>query len=222
MARVRTLQNRRKQIFIVEDHPLFCDGLRELLNHDPELRVCGTAASATEALAEIRRLKPDVVILDIGLPDRSGFELIRDIVRLNASIAILVVSAGDEMIQASRALRAGAKGYVMKHEGPDRLLGAVHQVLANRTSVSPRVTNQILKSLRNSRRHSANRAELSPRERQVLCRIGDGHNSAEIARDLGISRKTVDAYRAYIRRKLGLADGHQLIYYAVRWRNGAA
>ncbi len=217
MAR-RTKPQPRKQIYIVEDHPVFCDGLLALFNHDPELHVCGTATNATQALKEIRHLRPDVLVLDIGLPDKSGFELMREVSALKRDIAILVVSAGDEMVQARQALRAGAKGYVMKHEGPERLLQAVHQVLLHNTTVSPQVANQILKSIHRAKGVVDPLELLSPRERQILGLIGDGLPGVGIARQLRISVKTVDAYRANIRQKLGLPDAHELLCYAVRWR----
>ena len=213
------MRQRRKQVFIVDDHPVFADGLATLLNHDPEFNVCGTATTAMQAVKELRRLKPDVLIVDIGLPDKSGLEVIQDVKALKQSMAILVVSAGDEMVQARAALRAGARGYVMKHEGPKRLLEAVRHVLAEKTSVSPRVANQIVQSMH--RRHGAVDPIdlLSPRERRVLELVGDGLATSAIARQLKISRKTVDAYRTNIRQKLGLANGHEVLYYAVRARS---
>ena len=206
----------RKSVFIVEDHPVFCDGLRALFNHDPALHVCGTATSAGEALRRVRRHKPDVLIVDIGLPDKSGFELITEVLAFEPNTRILVVSAGDEMVQAKRALRAGAKGYVMKHEGPQRLLESVHQVLEDRTSVSPQVSNQILRSVHHARGSVNPLDRLSRREREVLHLIGQGRSSADIAAQLRISRKTVDSYRGTIQQKLGLNGAHQLICYAVR------
>jgi DNA-binding NarL/FixJ family response regulator len=207
----------RKQVFIVEDHPVFADGLCALFNNDPGLRVCGTATNAAQALKEIRRLQPDVLVVDIGLPDRDGFELVREVSAFKRQIPILVVSAGDERLQARKALRLGAKGYVTKQEGPARLLEAVHRVLDGHTSVSPQISQQLLQSL-HRRRSAVDPVELlSPRECQVLQLIGEARSGDEIAAQLGISRKTVDTYRASLREKLGVSDGHELIYFAVRW-----
>jgi len=208
---------RRKRVLIIEDHPVFSDGLASLLNHAPGLRVCGAVTTAHEGLKEFHRLQPDLVIVDIGLPDQSGFGLIPQLAALPRKPAMLVVSAGDEMMHAITALRLGAGGYVMKHEGPDRLLEAVREVLAGKTCVSPRVTNQVVASMRRTRWGSALKP-LSTRELAVLGLIGDGLLSVEIARRLNISRKTVESYRTHLRHKLGLATGHDLLFYAVRWR----
>ena len=210
-----TKRGNRKKLFIVEDHPVFRDGLAALFNHDPGLHVCGTATDGAEALKKLRRLRPDALIVDIGLPGKNGIELIREVLALDPGIAILVVSMCEETMHARRALRAGARGYLMKHEGPERLLEAVHQVLAGKTCVSPRVTGQILKSFR-SRGIVEAEDLLSAREREVLRLIGDGRSTAEIARSLAISTKTVDSYRTHIKDKLGFADAHELLYYAVR------
>jgi len=212
----QTKQPARKEVFIVDDHPVFTDGLVTLFNHDPGLHVCGTATNGTQAVKEIRQLKPDVLIVDIGLPDKNGFQVIREVTALKRKIAILVVSGGDEMVQARAALKAGARGYVMKNEGPERLLEAVRQILADTTSVSPRVADQILQSMRRNHGVVDLRDSLSPREHQVLNLIGDGMSTAEIGKRLKISSKTVDAYRTSLRQKLGLADAHELLYFAVR------
>src|SRR5262245_37571329 len=114
----------RKKIFIVDDHPVFREGLVGLINRDPEMTVCGEADSAVRALSDVGRLKPDLVLVDIGLPGRSGLELVKDISALHPECMTLVISMHDETLYAERVLRAGGRGYIMKQEGPEKMLQA--------------------------------------------------------------------------------------------------
>lgn len=205
----------RKRIFIVEDHPVFCDGMTTLFNNDPGLQVCGTAISVDQAVSALDAAHPDLLIVDVGLPGKSGLELIAEASAKWPSLPILVVSMADEALYARRALRAGAKGYLMKHEPPDRMLQAVHQVLAGKSFISTRLMGSILKTMPS--RGIAEPAELlSPRERDILRLLGDGKNTMQIAKELGISAKTVASYRDGLKQKLGIADSHELVCYAIR------
>jgi len=183
------------------------------------LQCCGSAKSAEEALAEIARLKPDLVIVDIALPRRHGLDLIKDVRALSPAVAVLVHSGQDEMLYAERALRAGARGYVAKHDGEEALHAAIRRVLGGEVSVSPRVTAKVL-------RHfsgvpvpvAASHVEkLTDREFEVYRLIGTGRSSKEIAGELNLSNKTVAVHRGSIRKKLGLVDAAKLVRHATQW-----
>lgn len=209
-----------KNILIVDDHPLLRDGLHRLINGEDGLRVCGVAGCVQEALALIEATTPDLVITDLSLPGRNGLELIKDIAATHPGIPVIVLSVHDEMIYAERVLRAGGRGYLMKDTPPERMLEAVRTVLAGGVFASRTVTDHLLHSL------SATKAQgkpsfplerLTDREMEVFEWIGRAKSNHEIAAQLGISPRTLDAHRAHIREKLGLADGGELTRHAIRW-----
>ncbi len=218
----------RKKVFIVEDHPVFSVGLARLLNNDPGLVVCGTTINIQGARDGLKTLRPDLLVVDLMLPDGSGFDLIEEAAARFPKMAVLVLSMADETIYARRALRAGARGYMMKSEAPQLLLGAVHQVLAGETCVSVRLRSEILTTIALAGSLAEPAELLTPRERDVLKLIGEGKTTSEIARALRISSKTVDSYRGFLKRKLGARDNGQLVCRAVqlqlmeKQRNGAA
>lgn len=209
-----------KNILIVDDHPLLRDGLHRLIDGEDGLRVCGVAGGVREALALIEATPPDLVITDLSLPGRNGLELIKDIAATHPGIPVIVLSVHDEMIYAERVLRAGGRGYLMKDTPPERMLEAVRTVLAGGVFASRTVTDHLLHSL------SATKAQgkpsfplerLTDREMEVFEWIGRAKSNHEIAAQLGISPRTLDAHRAHIREKLGLGDGGELTRHAIRW-----
>lgn len=210
---------KRKRIVIVDDHPVFRAGLVAVLAREPDLEICGEAESAAEAFDLIGRLDPDLVLSDISLPGKSGVDLIHDIRALSPDVPVLAISMHDERLYAERVLRAGGRGYVMKSEGPGRMLDAIRKVLAGNVAVSENIALAILDAL--SRPAAKDGAtvigKLSDREFEVLRLIGRGKDGSEIASALHLSLKTVDTHRAHIRRKLGLKSNTELIHYAVRW-----
>jgi DNA-binding NarL/FixJ family response regulator len=208
----------RKRVFIVDDHPVFREGLVGLVKREPDLTVCGEADNASHALTAIERLKPDLVLADIGLPGKSGLELLKDLRAMCPELAVLVISMYEETLYAERVLRAGARGYLMKQEGPENILRAMRQVLDGQTYVSERMSVRIL-SVFSGRSDKARSpiARLSDREFEILQLIGQGKDSSAIAKQLHVSSKTVDAHRGHIKEKLNLRNGTELIYYAVRW-----
>jgi DNA-binding NarL/FixJ family response regulator len=208
----------RKKIFIVDDHPVFRDGLVGLVKREADLTVCGEADNAPHALAAIERLKPDLVLLDIGLPGRSGLELIKDLQATHPEMAVLVISMHDETLYAERVLRAGGRGYIMKQEGPQNMLRAIRQVLDGRAYVSDRMSGRILDSLSGrSAKGNSPIAQLTDREFEILQLIGQGKDSHAISQQLNLSFKTVDTHRSHIKEKLNLKNGTELICYAARW-----
>ena len=211
-------QQTRAKIFIVDDHPVFREGLVGLVGRETDLTVCGEADNAPRALAGIEQSGPDLVLVDIGLPGKSGLELIKDLRALHPRLAVLVVSMYDETLHAERILRAGGRGYIMKQEGPQEILRAIRQVLEGQVYVSGKMSDQILDALsgRPARLNSPI-TRLTDREFEILRLIGEGKDSHSIARNLNLSSKTVDAHRARIKEKLKLRSYTELICYAARW-----
>jgi DNA-binding NarL/FixJ family response regulator len=210
----------RQRLFIVDDHPVFREGLTKIVSQEPDLEVCGEADTADEALGKIRELAPDLVLTDIGLPGKSGLELIQDLHATTPDLPVLVISMHDESVYAERVLRAGGRGYVMKQAGPAVMLQSIRQVIAGRVAVSPAISAAIIESLARpgtAREGAATVGKLSNREFEVLRLIGQGRDSHDIARTLHLSIKTVDTHRGNIKSKLGLRNGTELIHYAVRW-----
>jgi len=218
MAKKLPKEKERKKIFIVDDHPVFREGLVGLVRREEDWTVCGEADTAAQALTAIEKLKPDLVLADIGLPGRSGLELIKDLRSAFPELAILVISMHDETLYAERVLRAGARGYIMKQEGPDKILQAVRQVLDGQIYLSGKMSVRILDTFAGGRsKASSPIARLTDRELEVLQLVGQGKDSHVIAGQLHLSVKTVDAHRGHIKEKLNLKNGTELICYAARW-----
>lgn len=206
----------RSSVVIVDDHPVMRMGLRHLLQSSPQLEVVGEAGSVAEALALIAETPTDLVVIDISLPDRSGLELVREIKAIDPGIRTLVVSSHDEKVYAERVLRAGGRGYLMKDRAPDQLLAAAEQVLAGGIFLSPAMTARMMEVLSGGG-GATPIAGLTDRELEVFRAIGEGNSSREIAGLLGVSIRTIDAHRTHIKDKLGLRDGAELSYEAIRW-----
>jgi len=204
----------------VDDHPIFREGLGKVVGQEEDLEVCGEADTAAEAFAKVGELGPDLLLTDIGLPGKSGLELIQDLHAVNPELPVLVISMHDEGLYAERVLRAGARGYVMKQAGPAKMLQAIRLVLSGKVAVSDAIAASILDSLARPgtpREGAAVVGKLSNREFEVLRLIGQGRDSHDIAETLHLSIKTVDTHRGNIKTKLGLKTGTELIHYAVRW-----
>lgn len=206
-----------KRIFLIDDHPMLREGLVRLIEQMPGCEVCGESDTTTEGLADILRLYPDLVILDISLPDKSGLELVKDLRIQCPSVPILIFSMHDEMLYAVRAIRAGAKGYLMKGTPSATLKKAIDCVLSGERYLSPRVCDHVLGSMAGRSAAEVGPSCLTDRELGVFELIGHGNNSAQIADLLHISSKTVDAHRANIRTKLSLPDSNAVARAAVVW-----
>lgn len=207
----------RKRILIVDDHPIFREGLTQSIGRQQDLAVCGEAEDAAGAMEAVERLKPDLVIVDITLPGKSGLELIRDLQAAHPGLAILAVSMHEESLYAARTLRAGARGYFMKHEPPGRLLQAVRRVLEGGIYVSEKMSVRILETYSGRGTSSSPIEQLSDREFEVFHLIGQGRSNQEIAQQMHLSLKTIAVHQANIRRKLHLRASSDLIRFAVRW-----
>jgi DNA-binding NarL/FixJ family response regulator len=208
-----------KRIFLVDDHPLVREWLTTHLCQQGDLAVCGEAEDAPHALQGILALKPDVVILDISMSGRSGIELIKDLKRLQPNVGVIVLSMHDEMTYAERALRAGARGYVIKREATNKIVAAVRQVLAGNIYVSERVQARLAERFVHGVPPSSQSPVnlLSDRELEVFQLLGQGRDTKQIAEELQVSFKTVHSYCARIKEKLRLTKATELLYEAVRW-----
>jgi DNA-binding NarL/FixJ family response regulator len=206
-----------KGIFLVDDHPTLRDGLHRVVDQIPGCFICGEAASASEALLAIPALSPALVITDISLPDRNGLELIKDLRALLPMAGVLVFSMHDEMLYAERSIKAGARGYLMKGANRTRLTEVITRVVNGNTYLSQRVSDHLVKNLAGHRAVRVKLDTLSDRELEVFELIGQCRTGAQIAEQLSISQKTVDAHRGNIKTKLGLADAPSLMREAVLW-----
>ena len=209
----------RKRILLVDDHPMMRAGLAQLINRQADLIVCAEAGSPAETQALLSKAKPDLILTDLTMPGRGGIEFIKDLIALEPEIAILVVSMHDELVYAERCLKAGARGYIMKESGSEKLLVAVRRVLGGQTYVSANLSEQIISNLssRKPRGSDSPIQSLSDREFEVFQLVGQGKNTRQIAEQLHLSPKTVDVHRTHIREKLQLKDVNALMHYAVRW-----
>ena len=218
------LAARPQKIYIVEDHPTFREGLVQILNTEADLKVCGMAGTADQALPGIARAQPDLVLVDISLPGKSGLDLIKELRSVNRSVKILVISMHDEALYAAKVLRSGGDGYIMKQEDPDEIVYAIHDVLEGRIYVSEEVMEShggVVRK-RQSDTESKPLDQLTDSELEILELIGRGKSSGEIALKLQLSKGAVAASRAQLREKLKLKDPQALTRYAVSWAEGSS
>lgn len=215
----KTGRSTRRRILIVDDHPVVREGLVQQLNRESDLEVCAQAANASQALEAVQRSRPDLVLADISLPGRSGLELIREIRALSPRLPVLALSMHDESVFAERVLRAGGRGYVSKQAGPEQLAEAIRRVLDGQIYVSETVSTRLLDGLsgKGSARAASPIEKLTDRELEVFTLIGQAKETKEIAQRLHMSRKTVEAHRGAIKRKLKLKTGPELTRHAVLW-----
>jgi len=212
-----------KRIFLVDDHPLVREWLTNLINQQPGLHVCGEAESGREARETIIQLRPDVAVVDIALKDSSGIELIKDLKQACPEVAVLVLSMHEEPHYAERALRAGARGYVMKRETTKKVIMAINQVLAGKLCVSETVAAAMAAKFVEGKTLATNSPveQLSDRELEVFELLGQGRTTRQIAETLHISLKTVQSYCARVKEKLNLTSATQLLLEAVRWHENS-
>ena len=204
---------RKKKVLIVDDHPLLREGLTRLINRQPDLQVCGEAGTVSEALAAVTKLKPDIALIDISLPDSDGFTLTKTLQIRPPRVPVLMFSMHDELVYAERALQAGARGYIMKQEPTEDCLRAIRQVLAGQISVSHAITNQLAHRLSTAVSRSPI-DQLSDRELEIFQLFGAGRSCREIATALHLSIKTIEAHRANICQKLSLRGTADLLRQA--------
>jgi DNA-binding NarL/FixJ family response regulator len=211
----------KRRLFLVEDHPVTREGFAQLINYQADLEVCGQAGTAAKATIGVETLKPDLVIVDISLAESNGLELIKDLKSRCARLAMLVLSTYDEALYAERALRAGAKGYVMKQAPTSEVMAAIRQVLAGELYLSEAMRTKLVHKHLNSSANfrGAELDLLSDRELEVFELIGAGQTTRRIAAKLHLSISTVETHRAHLKQKLKLNNAVELVRRAVEWAN---
>jgi DNA-binding NarL/FixJ family response regulator len=212
------LAMQKKRVFLVDDHPLVREWLTNLINQQSDLVVCGEASTAPEATQGIGNSKPAVAVVDISLKDSSGIELIKSLKAAHPELAVLVLSMHDESVYARRALRAGAKGYIMKRETTKKVIEAIRRVLEGKLYVSEAVAETIFTQFVEGKTlpTSSPVEQLSDRELVVFDLLGQGLGTREIAERLRVSIKTVQAYCGRIKEKLNLGSATELLREAMR------
>jgi DNA-binding NarL/FixJ family response regulator len=207
------------RIFLVDDHPLVREWLATLLRQQPDFKVCGQAEDARHALATMSADPPDVAIVDLSLKTSSGLDLIKEVSDRLPETQVIVLSMHEEIFYAERAMRAGARGYVTKRESTHRIVEAIHEVQAGRFYANAELLAKLAERIvgRNQTTQAGSVETLSARELEVFRRLGEGQANRLIAEELHLSIKTVQAYCARIKDKLGLANTAELVRDAIRW-----
>ena len=207
------------RVLIVDDHPLLRKGVSQLIEQEKDLTVVAEAEDEHKAIAAIETVKPDVALIDITLNGTSGLELLKNVKARFPKLKMLVLSMHDESVYAQRALRAGASGYIMKQEGPEKVLIAMRKVLRGEVYLSERLGERMLHTLVNGHAPlpSSPVESLSDRELEVFNLIGQGHGTRPIAEKLHLSIKTIESHRAHIKEKLNLRSASELVHHAIQW-----
>jgi DNA-binding NarL/FixJ family response regulator len=211
------LDPNKRRLFMVDEHPIVRRGLAELINEERDLIVCGQGEDAYGSLRQIRELKPDLVLLDVSLKDSDGIQLLGELQAQLPNLPVLMLSMHEESLYAERALRAGARGYIMKQEPATSLLHAIRTVLNGQVYVSEKMGATLLNRMVGGKKSAATLPmdRLTDRELEVFRLIGGGETEKEIADRLCLSTKTVEAHREHIKDKLGFKTSAQLVRFAI-------
>jgi DNA-binding NarL/FixJ family response regulator len=204
------------RVLIVDDHPVVADGIRHLLAAQDGIEVVGTAGDGAQAVRLAGELRPDVTLMDIVMPQMNGIDALREILRRDGEARVLMLSMYSDTDRVYQALHAGARGYVLKRDLSDELVGAIRQVGNGGRYLSPGVTDTVVTDYLQERRAPEALNQLSSRERHVLQMLVEGKSAAAVARKLQLSPRTIETYKARLMRKLGLADLPALVKFAVR------
>lgn len=208
------------KVLILDDHPMTRYGIVRLIEQEADLTVVGEAQDAQQALAAVEKCRPAIILVDLTLPGREGLEFIKDMRAMYPDVAVLVVSMHEEDLYAERALRAGARGYIMKSQGGGKLVEAIRQVLRGKVYLSEKMSEKALETLAGKQRHRsdcASLAQLSDREFEIFRLVGRGLTTREISQQLHLSVKTVETHRLHAREKLEVRTGAALTKYAIHW-----
>jgi DNA-binding NarL/FixJ family response regulator len=210
---------RKSRIFVVDDHPLVREGLTNLIDGQDDLVACGEARNSAQAIDGIIKTQPDVALIDISLENESGLELVKQLAAQFPQVALIVLSMHDEGLYAERALRAGARGYVMKHETSSSVLASIQRVLEGGIYISERIVNKMALRLGSAGEPVARSPveRLSDRELEIFRLLGQGRTTSQIAGDLHLSLKTVQAYCARAKEKFGVTSLTELLRAAIQW-----
>jgi DNA-binding NarL/FixJ family response regulator len=211
---------RKTKIYIIDDHPIMVQGLRELINSERDMCVIGASEDWHIALEDARKEPPDLIILDVTLRDANGIEVLKNLKIQLPHVKVLMLSMHDENLYAMRSLKAGAQGYIMKQEAVDLVLIAIRQVLAGEVYLSESMSKRTMFQLlgRGTARTGSPLEDLSDRELEVFTLIGQGCTTRKVADKLHLSIKTVETHRAHIKEKLNLKNSTELVQHAIHWR----
>ena len=209
----------KTKVLLVDDHPVLRRGLSQLINQESDMTVCGEAEDAPKAFEAVGQLEPDVVVVDVSLKGSNGIELLKNLKARYPNLPVLVLSMHDESLYAERALRAGGLGYIMKDEAFEQVLVAIRQVLKGDIFLSEKMKSRMLHQVAFGKGKVVNSLieKLTDRELEVFRLIGQGHGTRQIAEELHLSVRTVEAYREYIKEKLNLKNATELVQHAFHW-----
>jgi DNA-binding NarL/FixJ family response regulator len=212
------VETTKHRVFLVDDHPIVRQGLAQLLNSEADLTVCGQGEDAYGSLRAIKTASPDLILLDVSLKDSDGLELLKELKVQHPGLPVLILSMHDESLYTERALRAGARGYIMKHEAPATLLSAIRKVLAGEVYVSEKMAATLLHRMVGGKKpgDALPMDRLTDRELEIFRMIGAGQTVKEIADKLFLSVKTVEAHREHLKQKLNLKSSAELLRYAIQ------
>jgi DNA-binding NarL/FixJ family response regulator len=214
---------RKSRVFIVDDHPLVREGLANLINGQDDLTVCGEAEDSSQAITRIVDARPDVALIDISLKDESGLELVKNLKSQFPLVGLIVLSMHDEALYGERALRAGARGYVMKREASKNVLASIQRVLEGGVYMSERILKRLVQAPGVSREASVSSPveRLSDRELEIFRLLGQGRTTSQIAADLNLSLKTVQTHYTRAKEKLDVSSFTELLRAAIRWEDSS-
>ncbi|HOP65289.1 MAG TPA: response regulator transcription factor [Spirochaetota bacterium] len=214
---------KKSQVFIVDDHPIFRRGLKQLINEEPDLEVCAEAENVFNATTRLRNIKPDIAVVDITLNDTSGLEIIKFMHDNRMNIPSLVLSMHDEKIFAERAIKSGAMGYIMKQEMAKQVAKAIRHVLSGKIYLSEEMNERILNSITVKKGNSADALTDDPlmvltgRELEIYMLLGKGYKRKDIAGMLNLNVNTIGTYREKIKEKMGFESSSALLAHAITW-----
>jgi DNA-binding NarL/FixJ family response regulator len=209
--------SKKFRVLLVEDHPMFREQLAHLINKEPDMCVCAEADNTRDALKLLQSSSADIVIVDLTLKGGSGLELLKDLKAQQMAVPVLVLSMHDELLYAERVLRAGARGYISKHETSNEVMAAIRKVLSGEIYLGARMASRVLESFSAQPRAQNGVSQLTDRELEIFELIGHGRTTREISSRLHLGMSTVDTYRARIKTKLNLENASQLAHEAIRW-----
>lgn len=214
-----TAVSHKLKVLLVDDHPITRQGMKALVNQQPNLEVCGEADNAAYAIELVGRLQPDLAVVDIALKTTNGIELTKNIKVHAPNLPVLIVSMHDEGLYAERALRAGAMGYLMKQEASEKIIAAIQRLLQGEIYLSDKIKEKMLHRFVNKKGEGMvfSIDTLSDREMEVFQLIGNGYSTRQIAQKLNLSSKTIDSYREHLKLKLNLESGAELVRHAIQW-----
>jgi two-component system response regulator NreC len=207
------------RVLICDDHTLFSEGIKAILNHESSLEVIGVVRDGRQAVEKVKELHPDIVLMDIAMPDLSGFEATRRVHEVDPAVKVLMLTMHDEEELVARCLEAGAAGYIIKDAPASQLVYAIEMTMKGERYLSPAVLKKVVAGyVKNSKRPQTSYDRLSGREREILQLLAEGLTVKEIATRLNLSVKTVDVHKYNLMRKIDVHDRAELIRYAIQKR----